>query len=315
MSTARSVFLGPSELRAGWRLLIFFAIFAPFFYAAGKIVGVLTEKLHASPETPLAITIAMGTLLIGVLIASAIMAKIEHRSLAAYGLPWRRAFCSQFWQGAAFSFASLSLLVFVIHLAGGFSYGPLALHGADIVKYGIYWTLALFLGAVLEDFFYRGYQLFTLTTGIGFWPAAFVTSLWMGGMHYLNPGGHGLGPLAAFIYCMVTCLVIRRTGDLWMALGIHSGWAWGEVYLYGVLDSGFPGKGHLLNSSFHGPTWLTGGEFGMEASLPSLALLIIWGIIFSIWLRGVKYPNAAATPDRAPAQPQRPIGAASIITS
>ena len=116
---------------------------------------------------------------------------------------------------------------------GSFSFGSPALHGADIWKYGALWTLPLFLSALFEDFLYRGYLLFTLTSGIGFWPAAVVTSLLMGGAHYFNPGGHGLGPVTAFLYCLATCVVIRRTGDLWMALGIHAAWSWGEVFFYG----------------------------------------------------------------------------------
>jgi hypothetical protein len=68
-------------------------------------------------------------------------------------------------------------------------------------------------------------------------------------------------------------------------------WSWGEVFFYGVPSRGLPGQEYLLNASFHGPTWLTGGAFGPEASWPSLALLIIWGIFFSIWLREVKYPR------------------------
>jgi uncharacterized protein len=292
-----NILKGPNGLRAGWRLLIFYAIFAPLFYGADRSADSLTQKLHAAEGTPLALTMVLGVSFAAVLFASGIMAKIERRSTADYGLPWRRAFCGQFWLGAAFSFASLTVLLLGIHLAGGFSFGSLALHGADIWKYGVFWTVPLFLGAVLEDFFYRGYLLFTLTTGIGFWPAAFVTSLWMGGMHYLNPGGHGLGPVAAFLYCMATCVVIRGTGDLWMALGIHAAWSWSEVFLYGVLSSGFPGQGHLFNSSFHGPTWLTGGSFGPEASIPSIVLLVVWGILFSLRFREAKYPNAAAIPD------------------
>jgi membrane protease YdiL (CAAX protease family) len=291
----RSVFMGPNELRAGWRLLIFFALFAPLGYGAGKIVDVAMQKLHTQPMgTPLGGTVMMGTFLAALLLTSAIMARIERRSLADYGLPWRRAFRSQFWLGAVFSAASFVAMLLVIHLAGGFSVGSLALHGPDILKYGAIWIVPLFLSCVLEDFFYRGYLLFTLTTGIGFWPAAIVTSLWMGGMHSLNPGGHGLGPVAAFLYCMATCLVIRRTGDLWMALGIHAGWSWIEIFVFGVVSSGFAGQSHLLNSSFHGPKWLTGGDFGPEASLPSLALLILWIIFFSVALRGVKYPSAEA---------------------
>jgi membrane protease YdiL (CAAX protease family) len=309
-----NILKGPNGLRAGWRLLIFYAIFAPLGYCASKAVDALTEKLHTAPMgSPLGGTVMMGIFLVALLLASGIVARIEGRTIADYGLPWRRAFCGQFWLGAAFSFASLTVLLLAIHLAGAFSFGSLALHGADIWKYGVFWTVPLFLSAVLEDFFYRGYLLFTLTTGIGFWPAAVVTSLWMGGMHYLNPGGHGLGPVAAFLYCMVTCVVIRRTGDLWMALGLHAAWSWGEIFFYGVVSSGFPGRGHLFNSNFHGPAWLTGGTFGPEASWPSLVLLVVWGILFSVGLRGVKYPNLAAVPD--PRRWRGPVQAADLHTN
>jgi uncharacterized protein len=194
----------------------------------------------------------------------------------------------------------MSLLFVTMRLAGVFSFGAIALHGWDVWKYAAAWAVLLFLGALLEDFLYRGYLLFTLTTGIGFWPAAIVTSLLMGGLHYFNPSGHGLGPVAATMYCLVTCLVLRRTGDLWMPLGIHAAWAWAEVYFYGVPDSGYPANGHLFNASFHGNLWLTGGGFGPEASIFALVLLAIWGVIFSVWLRGVRYPN--------PASVQRPQG-------
>jgi hypothetical protein len=148
--------------------------------------------------------------------------------------------------------------------------------------------------ALLEDFLYRGYLLFTLTTGIGFWPAAAVTSVLMGGAHYFNPGGHGLGPIAATVYCLVTCMVLRRTGDLWMPLGIHSAWSWGEVFFYGVPSSGQSATGHFLNANFHGPVWLTGGAFGPEASWLNMVAMALWAIGFSFWLRGVKYPNPDA---------------------
>jgi membrane protease YdiL (CAAX protease family) len=269
--------MGPNGLRAGWRLLIFFAILVPLGIGAGRIIDLLLSKLQADMYTPLGGLAVMGTLVIALLLASNIMARIERRRISDFGLPWRRAFCRQFWQGAAISFSSLTALLFVLWLAGAFSFGSPALHGADIWKYGALWTLPLFLSALFEDFLYRGYLLFTLTSGIGFWPAAVVTSLLMGGAHYFNPGGHGLGPLAAFLYCLATCVVIRRTGDLWMALGIHAEWSWGEVFFYGVPSSGLPGQEHPLNASFHGPTWLTGGAFGPEASWPSLALLIILG--------------------------------------
>ncbi|MGA7315350.1 MAG: type II CAAX endopeptidase family protein [Silvibacterium sp.] len=288
------IWKGPNGLRAGWRLLIFFAILAPLCYLATRSVDPLIRGLHVDMSIPPGILQTLGVFLPPLLIASWIMAKIEGRIFADYGLPWRRAFRLPFWQGAGFSFVSFTVLLLVMRLAGVFSFGPIALHGFNVWRYAVAWAVLLFLGALLEDFLYRGYLLFTLTTGIGFWPGAVITSLLMGGIHYFNPSGHGLGPVSATMYCLVTALVLRRTGDLWMPLGIHSAWAWGEVYFYGVPDSGFPANGHLFNASFYGNSLLTGGGFGPEASIFTLVLLAIWGVIFSVWLRGVKYPNPAA---------------------
>ncbi len=283
--------MGPREPRAGWRLLIFYAILIPLGFGTNSLIDPLARRLHAGLDTALGLIVAMGMLAAALLAAAAIVAKIERRSIADYGLPWRRAFCGQFWQGAAISFVSLAALLFTLRLAGAFTFGSLALHGADIWKYGVLWAIPVFLAALVEDFFYRGYLLFTLTSGVGFWPAAVVTSLLMGGAHFLNPGGHGLGPFAAFLYCMVTCLVLRGTGDLWMPLGIHSAWNWGEVFFFSVPSSGQMAQGHLLNAGFHGPAWLTGGAFGPEASWPNFAIMVIWFGIFSSWLRTVKYPK------------------------
>jgi membrane protease YdiL (CAAX protease family) len=293
------IFRGPNGLRAGWRLLIFLAIFLPLSYAVSLSVYPLTHCLHADSSTPLGEVLSLDLFVLPLLIATWIMGRFERRTFDDYGLPWRRAFGRRFWQGAGFSFVSMSLLLVTMRLAGVFSFGAIALHGWDVWKYAAAWAVLLFLGALLEDFFYRGYLLFTLTTGIGFWPAAIITSLLMGGMHYFNPSGRGLGPVSATMYCLVTCLVLRRTGDLWMPLGIHSAWAWGEVYFYGVPDSGFPANGHLFDASFHGNPLLTGGGFGPEASIFTLVLLAIWGVIFSLWLRGVKYPRRQSQDESA----------------
>ena len=290
---------GPGGLRAGWRLLIFFVILLPVGYGAIKISESVAEGLHAGPLTPVGFTIFFGILICALLLVTWIIARIEDRSFADYGLPWRRAFCLRFWQGAAIGFASLTALVVVLRLAGVLSFGPLALRGADVWKYGALWSVPFFLTALLEEFFCLGYLLFTLTTGIGFWPAAIVISCLVGGGHYFNTGGHGLAPVAVTGLFLVACLTLRRTGDLWLPLGLHSAWNWGEMFFYGLPDSGETVQGHLLSSSIHGPVWLTGGAFGPEASWLNIALLVIWWCSFSIWLRGAKYPNPAAIRNRS----------------
>ena len=86
-----------------------------------------------------------------------------------------------------------------------------------------------------------------------------------------------------------------------MAIGFHAAWDWGESYFYGVPDSGELAAGHLLNVSFSGPQWLSGGTVGPEGSwLCTLLLVVLW-VIFLFWLREAKYPNSVAL---APESPQ-----------
>src|SRR5580698_7872624 len=115
---------GPNGLRAGWRLLIFVAILVPLGYSATRGVDALTHRLHADGSTPLGAVLSIDFLLVPLLIATWIMSRIERRTFADYGLPWRRAFGRRFWQGAGFSFASFTALLLVMHLAGVFYFGP-----------------------------------------------------------------------------------------------------------------------------------------------------------------------------------------------
>jgi len=275
-------------------MLFFLAILLPLGYGSLRLSDVVLDRMRLELSSAAGLLIGIGVPTAALVFVSWIMAMFEGRSLADYGLPWRRAFCRQYWQGAAVSFTSLTVMLLVLRLCGAFSFGSLALHGADIWRLAAAWTLPMFLGALLEDFLYRGYLLFTLTTGIGFWPAAVVSSLVMGGMHYFNPSGHGLGPIVTTEYCLITCLILRRTGDLWMPLGLHSAWNYSAVFIYGIPSGGQTAIGHLMNSSLHGPVWMTGGSYGPEGSWSNVILLTVWAAGFSLWLRGVKYPNPEA---------------------
>jgi uncharacterized protein len=294
---AHNLFQGPDGLRAGWRLLIYATLVFAFGDAASKIADALLHGHQPDQASPTAGIVTFSVALWALLLAAWIMAKIEGGSVADYGLPWRRAFCNQFWQGFAIGFVSLTLLLTFLRLAGAYSFGSLQLQGVDILKNALLWAVVVLLAATVEEFFYRGYLQFTLTSGIGFWPAALITSALMAAAHTFNPGWTVLGLFTVGGFGLIACFLLRRTGDLWMPLGLHAAWDWGETYFYGVPDSGQMGNGHLFQGSFHGPAWLTGMPFGVEAGWPNVALFLIWWFLFTKLLREVKYPKLAAKRD------------------
>jgi uncharacterized protein len=287
-SALRRVLYGPSELRAGWRLSIFLAMVIGLINASNLVVR---RVLHGADEVSLFLVREVIDFLI-FLFASWIMGRIESRTIADYGLPWRKMFHAQFWQGAALGFASITGLLVAMRAAGVFYFGGIALHGADVWKWATIYGFVFILVALREEFRARGYGLFTLSAGIGFWPAAILSAAFFGYSHHGNSGEDWIGLFNAGAFGLLACFLLRRTGNLWMPIGVHMAFDWGETYFYGVADSGQVLPGHLLNSSSSGTAWLSGGTVGPEGSILCTLMLVVLWLICGAWLREVKYPNA-----------------------
>jgi uncharacterized protein len=229
------------------------------------------------------------------LFASRIMGRIEDRTIADYGLPWRKMFRGQFWEGALIGFAAISGLLVLMRVFRVFHLEGIALHGFEVGKWAIAWGLVFILVARREEFRARGYGLFTLSMGIGFWPAAMVSAAFFGYSHHGNSGEDWIGMFNAGLFGLLACSLLRRTGNLWMPIGLHAAFDWGETYFYGVPDSGQVLPGHLLTSTCSGVAWLSGGSVGPEGSvLCTLLILAVW-LISAAWLKQVKYPTATKT--------------------
>lgn len=292
-SSLNNAFMGPNGIRAGWRLLIFAAI----VFVLLSVFGIVARAvLHGKqPKFTIASTAISEAVIFGLfLFASWVMTRIEGRKIADYGLPVRKAFGKNFWQGAIFGFVAMTILLVSLRLAGVFSFGTMALHGGEILKYGAGWGVAFLFVGFFEEYSARGYPQFTLTTGIGFWPSAILISIAFGSLHLGNGGEDWIGALSAGSAGLLLCFILRRTGDLWMSIGFHMAWDWAETFFYGVPDSGVVAPGHLLNPTFHGSKWLTGGSVGPEGSVLVFAILVLCWTIVHFWQPEAKFPNPAA---------------------
>jgi uncharacterized protein len=235
-------------------------------------------------------------LALGALVPAFFLARIERRPFDDYGLPVGGALGRSFWIGAAWGLGGMTLLLIALRGVHVFDFGFLALHGPRVLRFAAFWGVFFLVVALFEEFAVRGYLLFLLTGVIGFWPAAAVLSSVFGAIHLLNRQENIVGALGAAVIGLFLCLTLRRTGNLWFAVGFHSFWDWGETFLYGVPDSGTTAPGHLLSPSLAGPDWLTGGVVGPEASVLCFVLVAFLSVAFHRTYPTSRYPFRTNTP-------------------
>jgi membrane protease YdiL (CAAX protease family) len=289
---AYTIIRGPNGLRAGWRVLIFSAISFALVLMLSVIVAVFTRGrvgLQVGGITPLGLILIEAPLLLFTAIPALIMTRIEHRSFGEYGLPVRFAFAKDFWIGGIMGFLAISGCLLAIFALHGFRLTGLAIHGNTIVSSIAAWSVTFIIVGLAEEFSFRGYLQYTLTTGMGFWPSAIVMSAVFGLAHATNPGETKFGLFSVVLFGLLFCLILRRTGNLWWAVGFHAGWDWGQTFFYGVPDSGLTPYHNLFNSAFSGADWLTGGSVGPEASVFTPIVLAIVAILFARVYRENKY--------------------------
>ncbi len=289
------VFYGPFGLRAGWRVLIFLVLLAVVFGATTplqrRMFTRLTQQFSAR-NVIFAELFAFAVLLL----VTAVMGRFEHRSLSDYGLPFRQFLNKNFWAGALWGFVMLSCIIGMMAAAHAYSPGGFAITPLGLLKYGLLWAIAFLLVGFFEEFTFRGYAQFTLTWGLGFWPAAAITCIVFAVAHRGNPGETWVGLVEIVLIALFLCMALRRTGNLWFAIGWHMSFDWGESFFYSTPNSGIHAAGHMLNASLMGSKWLSGGSVGPEASVFDLIVTAAGILLLAKLYPEAKYPAAMPAP-------------------
>jgi membrane protease YdiL (CAAX protease family) len=226
-----------------------------------------------------------------VVLATWIICRVEKRPLDDYGIPPRQAFGKRFWEGSVWGFAALSVLLLILRLSGHFQIDSVALAGDAVFRYALGWAAVFLAVSVSEELAFRGYWLFSFARRIRFWPAAFFTSVVFGAAHLGNRGENVLGILQVVAVGLLLCFTLRRTGNLWFALGFHATWDWAETFFYGTPDSGLLGVGRYLNTSVQGPNWLTGGSAGPEGSIVVFVVFALCALLIHLRFPKAIYPD------------------------
>lgn len=269
----KRVFLDAAgSVRNGWKILGF----AGLLYFCMKIFSLLGLWRELGFEWAMALAIMVPTIL---------CLRLEGEPLPAVGLkPALR------W-GRDFAVGALGGLLLMLLVAGCI----FAFHGLHWQRGGGAGFQELMAGAWLylavgvnEELLFRGYLFQRLVKGTGKWLALPLMGLWFAYAHWDNPGMSGSVKVWAMLNIFLAGLLLGvaylKTRRLALPMGIHLGWNWAQGSLLGFGVSGTMDTRGWVNPVFEGrPEWLTGGAFGLEASLPCAVLCTVAILGLMLW--------------------------------
>lgn len=142
--------------------------------------------------------------------------------------------------------------------------------------------LISFSSGVSEELLFRGVLFRIIEDWLGSWWALALSAAFFGAAHLLNPHATGTAAVAIMIEAGIMLgAAYMLTRRLWLPIGIHAGWNFTQGGIFGVSVSGTTLPG-LLQSQLAGPDWLSGGQFGAEASIVAVALSGTVGVLLLV---------------------------------
>jgi membrane protease YdiL (CAAX protease family) len=270
---------GPAgTLRNGWKLLLFIPGLGAASYAAFHLAGLFGWS-GGSPWLP-----APGISFLACLAATWMFLQFEDRPLAAIGLDLQRRRGREFLFGALGGAALMASTGLAIYLADGCHWLRTPGVGALRLLQGAWLYLAV---ALSEELLFRGYCFQRLEEGLGAGATLALTGLGFALAHWGNPGMTGPTRLWATLNIGLAALLLGlaylRTRSLALPIGIHLGWNWTQGSLLGFGVSGTREAGWWTPVFHARPAWLTGGAFGLEASLPCALLCAAACVALALW--------------------------------
>lgn len=142
--------------------------------------------------------------------------------------------------------------------------------------------MALIASAIMpaftEELLFRGILFRWLEDFGGSWLALVVTSALFGLAHIFNPNATWFSSFAIAVEAGVLLGgAYMLTRSLWMPMGLHAGWNFTQGEIFDVPVSGIDEHG-LVQAQMSGPELLSGGSFGLEASIIALIIATAVGV-------------------------------------
>lgn len=196
-----------------------------------------------------------------------------------------------FKEGAILAAVSMGFVLAVLLLAGAVTIGPVREDFSQYLLLGVFVQLLVSFG---EELGFRAAIFQGLFDELGLWPAAVLSAGGFAALHLPSMGIVGLGrqsdliALGTIFFAGLVLALLYRYGGLFNAISFHFVWNFIE---YNLFDLG-PLEGAILVSK-PGPDIITGGAFGPEASVVTLAVTALLVAVVWLYYNKVRKPVGA----------------------
>ena len=264
--------------RPSWRKIVDFPLVAllialALFIGANMGVKLINDQLPTMDKVALtAIKTLIGITIITIVYKLAIRRLGEHPrdDLPAVGAAKQLGF------GLLAGFLLFSLVVGVAALLDVYNIVGMG-SVAELAMITI--TVAIVPG-FMEELLFRGILFRWLEEFGGSWFALAITSALFGLAHYYNPNATAFSSFAIAVEAGILLGgIYMLTRSLWAPIGLHAAWNFTQGFLWDVPVSGLDQHG-LVEAKLSGPELLSGGAFGLEASV----LALVPATAVGIWL-------------------------------
>ena len=266
-----------NRLRAGWRiatfLLIFYAIALPLLFGLKALLGF-------SKSSPMVIVIIAMAATPAVYIARR---WIDGKSFVSLGLQWNARAASDLVFGFLLSglmagsvFAAMVVLGFIEDVQVTVDlWAALSLIAIPLL------TMALV--GFWEELVFRGYVLQNMAEGMGMQTAIIISCLLYGLLHAMNPNAGILSSAIIVLFGFLRIYGYLCTGQLWLSIGMHTGWNFFQATVFGFAASGHAEDQTVVSHDAAAANWLSGGNFGPEASVLTIPVVLGALYLMRVW--------------------------------
>lgn len=135
------------------------------------------------------------------------------------------------------------------------------------------------IGAFVQVLAFRVVLFRLLEELLGSWSALALVAVIFGLAHLSNQNATAWSTVALIISDILLIAAFMFTRRIWLTWGVHWGWNFFQDGIFGMPNSGITELPSWIQPVIHGPEWVTGGSFGIEASVIAVAMSVVIGYV------------------------------------